>query len=76
MQSINARAFILGRKPVSVDATVASVMGFHPETIRHLVDAMKCDLGSLHPTVLGEDVESMLVKFDRPSALRSTAIVE
>jgi len=37
--------FILGRDPVSVDATMARVMGFKPEKIRHLVEAEKHGLG-------------------------------
>jgi len=58
--------FVLGSKPVSVDATVARVMGFKPEKIRHLVEAEKYDLGTLNPKVLGENLKSTAVKFKPP----------
>ncbi len=58
--------FILGSRPVSVDATMARVMGFKPEKIRHLVEAEKYDLGTLNPKVLGENLESTTVKFKPP----------
>ncbi len=58
--------FILGSRPVSVDATMARVMGFKPEKIRHLVEAEKYDLGTLNPKVLGENLESAIVKFKPP----------
>lgn len=65
--------FILGRKPVSVDATMARVMGFQPERIRHLVEAERYGLGILDPKVLGESVESTAVEFKTPFNLKSTA---
>jgi len=68
-------ALILGRNPVSVDATMARVMGFQPERIRHLVEAEKYGLGTLHPKVLGESVDSIKVKFKSPSGLKPTAVV-
>jgi uncharacterized protein (DUF362 family) len=68
-------ALILGRKPVSVDATMARVMGFRPEKIRHIVEAEKYDLGTLYPEVLGERVESVKVEFKMPSDLEPTAVV-
>jgi uncharacterized protein (DUF362 family) len=56
--------FILGKKPVSVDATMARAMGFEPESIRHVVEASKYDLGALNPTILGQTIESVKVQFD------------
>jgi uncharacterized protein (DUF362 family) len=67
--------FILGRKPVSVDATMARIMGFKPEKIRHLVEAEKYDLGSLNPKILGESLKSTTVKFNPPSHLSPTAVL-
>jgi len=67
--------FILGRKPVSVDATMARVMGFKPEKIRHLVEAEKYGLGSLNPKILGENLKSTTVKFNPPSHLSPTAFL-
>jgi len=66
--------FILGRNPVSVDATMARVMGFQPRRIRHLVEAEKYGLGTLNPEVLGESIESTAVEFKTPSNLKSTAL--
>ena len=58
--------FIIGRKPVSTDATMARIMGFKPEEVLHLVEAEKYDLGSMNPTVLGEKIEASTVKFNPP----------
>ena len=68
-------AFILGRKPVSVDATMARVMGFKPERIRHVVEAGKYGLGSLNPKILGKSLKSTTVKFNPSSHLSPTALV-
>ncbi|UCE14403.1 MAG: DUF362 domain-containing protein [Candidatus Heimdallarchaeota archaeon] len=58
--------FIIGKKPVSTDATMARIMGFEPERIQHLIEAGKCDLGSLNPNVVGESIEASIVKFNPP----------
>ncbi len=65
--------FIIGRNPVSVDATMARTMGFEPEKIRHLVEAEKYGLGTLNPKVLGKSLKSVTVKFKPPSELSPTA---
>lgn len=67
-------AFLLGRKPVSVDAVLARVMGFRPEKIRHLVQAQKYGLGSLNPEVLGTSVNCATVRFKKPKNLSPRAI--
>jgi len=67
--------FIFGRKPVSVDATMARIMGFKPEKIRHLVEAEKYGLGSLNPKVLGKSLKSITVKFKPPPHLSPTALL-
>jgi uncharacterized protein (DUF362 family) len=66
---------ILGRNPVSVDATMARVMGFDPEKIRHIVEAERHGLGSLHPEVVGDDPGSHVVGFKTPSGLKSNAVL-
>ena len=66
--------FILGRKPVSVHATMARVMGFQPRRIRHLVEAERYGLGTLNPEVLGESIESTAASFKQPPYLKSTAL--
>jgi uncharacterized protein (DUF362 family) len=59
-------AFIVGHEAVSVDATMARVMGFNHEQIRHIMDSFNYDLGTIEPTVLGESIESIAVKFKPP----------
>ena len=67
--------FVLGRKPVCVDATIARIMGFKPEKIRHLVEAEKHGLGSLNPKILGKSLKSTTVKFNPPSHLSPIALM-
>ena len=67
---------ILGRNPVSVDATMARAMGFDPEKIRHIVEAEKHGLGSMHPKVLGDDPEASQIEFKTPSNLKPNALLE
>ncbi len=56
-------AFIVGHAPASVDASMARVMGFDPEEIRHIMNAFNYDLGTVNPTILGESIESIATKF-------------
>lgn len=74
-QTRRINAFIVGRKPVSVDASMVRIMGFKPERIRHLIEAEKYGLGTLNPKILGEKLESVKVKFNQPSNLSSTALI-
>ncbi len=71
----NLGCVILGRNPVSVDATMARVMGFDPERIRHIVEAEKHGLGSLHPEVVGDDLGAHVVEFKTPSRLKANAVL-
>jgi len=66
---------ILGRNPVSVDATMARVMGFDPGRIRHIVEAAGHGLGSLDPVVVGDDLESRVVEFKTPKGLKANAVL-
>ena len=66
---------ILGRNPVSVDATMARAIGFDPEKIRHIVEAERHGLGSLHPKVVGDDLEASRVEFKTPSGLKANAVL-
>jgi uncharacterized protein (DUF362 family) len=66
---------ILGRNPVSVDATLARAMGFDPEKIRHIVEAGRHGLGTLHPEVVGDDVEASRLRFKTPSGLKADAVL-
>ena len=66
---------ILGRSPVSVDATMARVMGFDPGRIRHIVEAAGHGLGSLDPVVVGDDLESHVVEFKTPQGLKANAVL-
>lgn len=67
--------FIVGRKPVSVDATMARVMGFKPEKIHHLAKAEKYELGTVNPKVLGKSLKSAKVKFTPPRDLAPNALL-
>lgn len=69
-------ALIVGRAPVSVDATMTRLMGFEPESISHLVEGEKLGLGTLNPKVIGESLEDMAVKFKRPDHVLPTALVD
>ena len=69
-------ALIAGRNPVSVDATMARLMGFQPENIRHLVEGAKLGLGSLNPKIVGERLEEMTVNFKPPAHVWPIATVE
>jgi uncharacterized protein (DUF362 family) len=51
-------AFIVGRNPVSVDAVMASAMGFDPSEIPHLHEAEKFGLGSLTPEIVGMNLKT------------------
>lgn len=66
---------LLGRNPVSVDATMARAMGFDPEKIRHIVEAERQGLGSLHPKIVGDDLEASRVEFKTPSGLNANAVL-
>jgi len=68
--------FILGRKPVCVDATMARIMGFKPEKIRHLVEAEKHGLGSLNPKILGKSLKSTIVKFNQTSHFSQSGLLD
>jgi len=67
---------ILGRNPVSVDATMARAIGFEPEKIRHIVEAERHGLGSLNPEVVGDDLDDYRVEFRVPRGLNRNAILE
>jgi len=68
-------ALVVGVAPVSVDAVMAQIMGFDPTTIRHLVDAVQYDLGTLRPQILGSSPASMQIPFATPTHLRATAVI-
>jgi uncharacterized protein (DUF362 family) len=67
--------FILGYRPVSVDATLARIMGYDPEKIRHIVEANKYNLGALNPTIKGKPLETVIEKFSPPKDLDPKALV-
>ena len=59
-------AFILGRQPVSVDATMTRIFDLDPLNVGHLVKSRKHNLGVLDPLVIGESIEDASVKFSPP----------
>ncbi len=58
--------FVIGRNPVSVDATVMRIMGLDIERVQHLMLAKTHNLGILHPEVKGEQIEAVKVQFRAP----------
>ena len=67
---------ILGRNPVSVDATMARAMCFDPEKIRHIVEAERYGLGNMNPNVIGNELMTCKVEFKTPSDLKTNAVIE
>jgi uncharacterized protein (DUF362 family) len=67
---------ILGKNPVSVDATMARMMGLDPKRIRHIVEAAGHGLGSLDPVVVGDNPDSHVVEFKSPKGLKANALFE
>ena len=59
-------AFILGRQPVSVDSVMTRIMSLDPHNIKHLKNSSKYDLGDLNPSIIGESVDSVRVRFSPP----------
>lgn len=57
---------ICGRNPVSTDATLARIMMFDPAKIKHIILSERYGLGTLNPVVIGEEVESVVMKFKKP----------
>ena len=51
---------ILGQNPVSVDATMARVMGFDPERIRHIVEAEKHGLGRARAANTADEASELI----------------
>lgn len=62
----NIGTFILGKQPVSVDATMTRLMGLDPQNIEHLVNSRSHDLGDLSPMIKGESIDSLNVRFSPP----------
>ncbi|MFW9787827.1 MAG: DUF362 domain-containing protein [Candidatus Thorarchaeota archaeon] len=63
----NIDAFIVGHSPVSVDSTMARIMGFEPEQIHHIMTTYDYDLGTIQPDILGDSIDSIAVKFNPPN---------
>lgn len=68
-------AIIVARKPLSVDAAMTQIMGFHPERIRHLVMATRYDLGTLFPSYVGASPDTTCTTFKTPSNLSPSALI-
>ena len=58
---------IFGYSPVSVDATMTRVLGIDPLEIKHILISEKYGLGSINPRIVGEQIESVVMKFRKPS---------
>ncbi|MCK4566024.1 MAG: DUF362 domain-containing protein [Candidatus Thorarchaeota archaeon] len=58
--------FILGRQPVSVDSAMTLIMSLNPQNVKHLVISSKHKLGNLNPSILGEEIDLIKVRFTLP----------
>ena len=58
--------FILGRQPVSVDSVMTKMMSLDSQKVKHLMISSNYDLGSLNPSIYGENIDSVKVKFTVP----------
>jgi len=58
---------ILGKQPVSVDSVMTMIMSLDPQNVKHLVSSNENNLGTLSPSVLGEKIDSVKVRFTTPS---------
>lgn len=68
--------FIVGNDAVSVDATLARIMGFEPKRIRHLVEASKFNRRSLNPSILGQKLDVVKKNFNPPQKLDPSALLK
>lgn len=59
-------AFVIGKKPVSVDAVLTRLLGFRPEWVSHLMKLALDDLGGLNPRIVGEQLDRLSVKLKSP----------
>ncbi len=59
-------AFIIGEKPVSVDAVMTRVFQLDPNKVPHLVKLCGDEYGSMDPKIIGAPIEDVYVKFSIP----------
>ena len=48
--------FLIGKTTVATDATLARILGLKPEEIQHLTEAVRYNLGSLSPQIVGSKI--------------------
>jgi uncharacterized protein (DUF362 family) len=66
---------VAGTNPVEVDSVCARIMGFDPAEVKHIANASlmglgEMDLGKIQ--VVGERLEEVSTRFDRPYGIRAT----
>ena len=58
--------FIMGKQPVSVDSVMTLMMSLDPKNVGHLISSSKYNLGNLNPSIIGEAIDEVRVKFSLP----------
>ena len=59
-------AFIIGERPVSVDAVMTRLFRLDPNNVQHLVHLSGDEFGSLNPQITGIPIEDVSVQFSIP----------
>jgi len=60
-------AFIIGEKPVSVDAVMTKLFQLDPNNVKHLVKLSGEEFGTINPKVVGTPIEDVSVEFSIPN---------
>ena len=59
-------AFIIGERPVSVDAVMTKLFQLDPNNVQHLVNLSGDEFGSFEPQITGVPIEDVSVQFSVP----------
>ena len=62
---------ICGRDPVSVDATLARLVGFNPKKSRHIHLAEQHGIGSMNPVIIREKLEKLKTSSRKPNRAKA-----
>ncbi len=66
---------VVGTNPVEVDSVCTKIMGFDPREVKHIVNASRMGIGQMDIEkidILGETLEDVFTRFERPYSLRAT----
>ena len=66
---------VVGTNTVEVDSVCTKIMGFDPREVKHIVNASRMGIGQMDIEkidILGETLEDVSTRFERPYSLRAT----